>query len=92
MEVPPGIIDAVDFSTDYKYLLENYETVSRGRVWEDLRRRSPGSLNHAGGLTTGNLILKLHVSTVLPKKHLITWVSFVMNEYVPMWFEKVVHP
>ena len=79
-------IDEADLSTDQKYLLQKYRSVSSGHCDESLAYREPGNISLARWLTTANRLLRLYVSTPVPSDKLICIVNYIMKVYVPMWF------
>ena len=73
-------------STDQKYMFDMYQAVKNGICSQSLAARDPGPINHARWLTTANRILRLYVATEKPFEGLISVVNYIMNVYVPMWF------
>ena len=76
-----------DLSCDQKYLLNIFEAVKRGHCDDDLSYKVPGNISHARWLTTANRILRLYVSTVHPSDQLLKLVKFIMQVYIPSWFQ-----
>ena len=61
--------------------------VRSGHVTNQLPRKDPGNVNLARWLTTANRILRLYISTETPSETLILLVEFIMNVYIPTWFD-----
>lgn len=78
--------DALDLSSDQKYLYEMCHAISSGYVSRDLALRAPGNMSHARWLTTANRILRLYVASEAPSANLLSLTTFVMRVYAPMWF------
>ena len=79
--------DMTQLSTDQKYLLEIYQSVSAGSVDPNLAVRDPGNICMSRWLTTANRLLRLYVSTNDPSDNLVKIVTFIMLHYVPNWFD-----
>lgn len=78
-------VDISDLSSDQRYLYEMYFSVSEGKVSNDIANRSPGSMNHARGLTTANRVLRLYFTIIeTHSKNLVTLTRFIMDVYAPM--------
>ena len=80
-------VDIPDLSADQKYLAEMHEAVRSGHVSNQLSKKDPGNVNLARWLTIANRILRLYISTDNPSETLGHLVEFVMNVYVPTWFD-----
>jgi hypothetical protein len=79
-------VDVSDLSSDQRYLYEMYISISEGKVSDAMANRSPGNMNHARWLTTGNRVLRLYVASETPSENLVSLTRFIMDVYVPMWF------
>lgn len=76
-----------DLSTDQKYLLQMYQTVSSGSCGPALASQKPGKMAHSRWLTTASRALRLYISTENPSENLKLVVLFIMQVYAPMWFK-----
>lgn len=63
--------DSRVYSSDQKYLHDICISISNGVCDDKVAKRSPGKMNHARWLTTGNRILRLYVSTSKPSNNLL---------------------
>ena len=79
--------DAYKLSNDQEYLLQIYRAVASGSCPENLSLKKPGNINHSRWLTTASRILRLYISTENPSDVLKTLVKYIMNVYVPNWFD-----
>ncbi|KAE8747832.1 hypothetical protein FOCC_FOCC005444 [Frankliniella occidentalis] len=84
-DLPP--LNVPDLSTDQSYLLRMSHAVAAGEVFSDLSELQPGPLNHARWLTLACRLLRLYVATEIPSAELVTLAVFVMQVYVPQWFD-----
>jgi len=80
------VLDAIDISTDQKYLYNMYKAVSSGQCLIDLALQKPGPVVHSRWLTTANRILRLYVSTDNPTENLVTLANYIVKVYAPVWF------
>ncbi|KAE8739810.1 hypothetical protein FOCC_FOCC014702 [Frankliniella occidentalis] len=85
VELPPP--DVPDLSSDQAYLLQMAHSVAKGTVPPNVADLQPGPLNHARWLTLACRIMRLYVATEAPSGSLVTLATFVMQVYVPQWFD-----
>ena len=76
-----------DLSTDQKYLYAVCLAVTSGQFHDDLENKNPGNICQSRWLTLANRVLRLYASTSTPSKNLKTLADFIVNLYVPTWFD-----
>ena len=76
----------IDLSTDQQYLYDIHQSLSAGKLNENLANKNPGKMAHSRWLTTANRILRLYVSTVEPSQTLKIIVKYITKVHAPVWF------
>ena len=76
-----------DLNTDQKYMFEIFQAIKNGSCSPSLAVKNPGKLNAARWLTTVNRFQRLYISTENPSQNFKKIVEFIMQVYVPTWFE-----
>lgn len=80
-------VDRKLLSKDQQYLLDICKAIKSGECPEDLSRRDPGPLSHSRWLTLANRVLRLFIAVQNPQDNLIEIVQFIMQSYMPVWFD-----
>ena len=70
-----------DLSSDQKYPLEMYRTVSSGFCEPTLTSQKPGKMAHSRWLTTASRALRVYVSTEEPTRNFKQVVQYIMMVY-----------
>src|SRR6218665_337982 len=78
-------MEAIELSTDQKYLFNICIAVAKKDCSSDLAFQKPGPACHSRRLTTANRIMRLYVATENPTDNLVIPATFVMSVYAPMW-------
>lgn len=73
-------------SSDEQYLFDVANAVSSGKCSEALANKLPGTLSHARWITKASRCLRLYMGTVEPSIKLIDIVTYIINVYVPTYF------
>ena len=84
---PLRSIDVDDLSTDQKYLYAVCLAVTYGKFHNDLEYKNPGNICQSRWLTLANRVLRLYASVSTPSENLKTLADFIVNVYVPTWFD-----
>ena len=91
-EALPQLTDEVikDLSSDQYMLFLAWDSVRSGKLSEKLLSLTPGPISHSRWLTLALRLLLLYMTdhklTGKHKKNLLVLVSFLMTNYIPMWF------
>ena len=91
-EALPDLSDEVvaDLSSDQFMLFLAWDSVKSGKLRKELLSLTPGPISHSRWLTLALRILLLYMTkhklTGKHKKNLHMLVSFLMTNYIPMWF------
>ena len=80
-------IDENSLSSDQKYLLKIYRTITSGLCNNELLTSRPGNLNHSRWLTTASRFMRLYISTEEPSEVFMKIIKYIVEVYVPTWFQ-----
>ena len=87
-DIPKEVVD--DLSSDQHMLYLAWDSVRKGELGKELLSPTPGPISHSRWLTHAlrNLLLYMtdHKLKGKDKKNLMVLVSFLMTNYIPMWF------
>lgn len=86
LENMPQNFEKGDLSTDEDYIIEIATAVSTGICPVNLANKKTGPMHNARWLTTASRVLRLYVATDKPSENLIILVKYIMQVYVPMYF------
>ena len=79
-----------DLSSDQYMLFLAWESVRSGKLRKELLSLTPGPISHSRWLTLALRLLLLYMTkhrlTGKHKKNLLVIISFLMTNYIPMWF------
>ena len=87
---PLRSIDVDDLKNDQKYLYAVCLALTSAKFHDDLEYINPGNICQSRWLTLANRALRLYArlaSITTPSKNLKTWADFIVNVYVPSWFD-----
>ncbi|KAK3925274.1 MAU2 chromatid cohesion factor-like protein [Frankliniella fusca] len=85
-QLPSGVINPTQLSTDQSYLYKISEAVISGQCSSDLALMHPGNMCKSRWVTCANRILRLYISTNNPTKEMKILVKYILTVYSPLWF------